>query len=359
MPNVLEIERGRQDALDRLFIVDTRAEDAYDDIARLAQMLCGTPIALVSLVDRDRQWFKARVGTLLEWIPREISFCDHTIRDPSSVMQVHDARLDDRFHDNPLVKGEPYARAYAGAPIVTRDGHAIGAVCVVDYEPRRLNEAQVTGLQALARQVTFLLDVRAFLQEERERHVQSEDMTRQLLDDRSQLQRQNHDLMERVLHDPLTGLLNRAGMQALRDSPEFMARIEDGAYCLALADVDHFKRINDTYGHTIGDEVLRAVAAIVRDCLRGGDHAGRYGGEEFIVLFPQTRIADAMRMAERIRKRVAAMRLPCQVTLSIGLVEGRRCLESRLIALARADRALYEAKRNGRNRVSVGEALIG
>ncbi len=359
MANVLDIERGRQDALDRLYIVDTRAEDAYDDIARLAQMLCGTPIALVSLVDRDRQWFKARVGTLLEWIPREISFCDHTIRDSASVMQVHDARVDERFRDNPLVKGEPHARAYAGAPIVTRDGHAIGAVCVVDYEPRVLDEVQLAGLQALARQVVFLLELRTFLQEERERYALSEDITRRLLDDRSQLERLNHDLMERALRDSLTGLLNRAGMQALRDTPAFMARIEDGAYCLALADVDHFKRINDTYGHTVGDEVLRAVAAIIRGCLREGDYAGRYGGEEFIALFPQTRIAEAARMAELVRERVEAMRLPCQVTLSIGLVEGRRCLESRLIALARADRALYEAKRNGRNQVALGEALIG
>ena len=379
MANVLDIERGRQDALDRLYIVDTRAEDAYDDIARLAQMLCGTPIALVSLVDRDRQWFKARVGTLLEWIPREISFCDHTIRDSASVMQVHDARVDERFRDNPLVKGEPHARAHAGAPsasglcsaasrasanlrgapIVTRDGHAIGAVCVVDYEPRVLDEVQLAGLQALARQVVFLLELRTFLQEERERYALSEDITRRLLDDRSQLERLNHDLMERALRDSLTGLLNRAGMQALRDTPAFMARIEDGAYCLALADVDHFKRINDTYGHTVGDEVLRAVAAIIRGCLREGDYAGRYGGEEFIALFPQTRIAEAARMAELVRERVEAMRLPCQVTLSIGLVEGRRCLESRLIALARADRALYEAKRNGRNQVALGEALIG
>ena len=357
MADVVDIERGRQDALDRLQIVDTRAEEAYDDIARLAQMLCGTPIALVSLLDRDRQWFKARIGTLLDSIPRELSFCDYTIRDPSSVMQVDDARLDERFRDNPLVKGEPYARAYAGAPIVTHDGHAVGEVCVVDYEPRRLNEAQANGLQALARQVSFLLELRTFLQEQRERHAQSEDITRRLLDDRTQLELQNIVLMERVRFDPLTGLLNRTGMQAMRDTPSFMSRIEKGPYCLALADVDHFKRINDTLGHTVGVEVLREVAAILRSSLRDGDYAGRYGGEEFVVLLPETRLADARHVVERIRERVSAIRLPCPVTLSIGLVEGRRDRESRLIALARADRALYEAKRNGRNQVALGEVL--
>lgn len=212
MAAVLDGERGRQDALDRFNIVDTRAEDAYDDIAKLAQVLCGSLIALVSLVDRERQWFKARVGTLLDWIPRDISFCDYTIRDPSSVMQVRDARLDGRFRDNPLVKGEPYVRAYAGAPIVTRDGYAVGAVCVVDHQPRCLDEMQLTGLQALAKQVSFLLELRTFLHEERERQVRSEDITRRLLDDHSKLQRQNHDLRERALHYPLTGLLNRAGM---------------------------------------------------------------------------------------------------------------------------------------------------
>lgn len=348
-------ERERQDALDRLDIVDTRADDAYDDIARLAQILCGTPVAVVSLVDHDRQWFKGRVGTLLDWIPRDLSFCDYTIRDPSAVMQVRDARLDPRFRDNPMVSGEPNARAYAGAPIVTRDGHAIGAVCVIDYSPRALDDRQVAGLQALARQVTVLLEMRAFLHEERERRNESEGAKRRLLDDHSQLQRQHHDLRERALRDPLTGLLNRTGMQALRDNAAFMARVEDGAYCLALADIDHFKRINDVHGHVVGDDVLREVAAIIRDCLREGDQAGRYGGEEFVLLFPQTHLADAAKVAECIRERVAAMRLPCEVSLSIGLVEGRRDMESRLIAVARADRALYEAKRNGRNQVALGE----
>lgn len=351
--------RERQDALDRFDIVDTRAENAYDDIARLAQILCGTPVAVVSLVDDERQWFKGRVGTLLDWIPRELSFCDYTIREPSSVLQVQDARLDPRFRDNSLVKGEPNACAYAGAPILTHDGRAIGAVCVIDYQPRTLDDVQVDGLQALARQVTLMLEMRAFLREERERRAETEGAKRRLLDDHSRLVRQHHDLRERALHDPLTGLLNRTGMQALRDTRDFMARVEDGPYCLALADIDHFKRINDAHGHTVGDDVLREVASIIRDCLREGDQAGRYGGEEFVILFPQTRLAEAAQVTECIRERVAAIRLPCDVSLSIGLVEGRRDLESRLIAVARADRALYEAKRGGRNRVAIGEPLAG
>jgi len=262
------------------------------------------------------------------------------------------------FCDSPLVTGETHACSYAGAPIVTRDGNAVGAVCVVDLKPREFTSEQVEGLAALARQVAFLLDLRVFLKDEREHHAASDNLTQQLRDDREQLEKRHRDLLEVASHDALTGLLNRTGMQGLRNDAAFMSRVERGPYSVALADIDHFKAINDRFGHPTGDAVLRAVADALRDGVREGDRVGRYGGEEFVILLPETGLDEARPIVESIRQRVAALQLPCPVSLSIGLVEGSRQQESRLIALARVDRALYEAKRRGRNQVFCGTQQV-
>ncbi|MBS0428005.1 MAG: response regulator [Proteobacteria bacterium] len=154
-------EDRRLAALDELQVLDTGAEAVFDDVVLLASQLCGTPIALVSLIDAERQWFKARVGLDATETPRSDAFCAHAILDPDTVMQVHDAVLDPRFTDNPLVQGEPRIRFYAGAPIVTPAGDALGTVCVIDREPRELSAGQAAALQALARQTAVLLQLRA------------------------------------------------------------------------------------------------------------------------------------------------------------------------------------------------------
>ena len=154
-------EERRLAALDDLKVLDTGAEAVFDDVVLLASQVCGTPIALVSLVDAERQWFKARVGLDASETPRSDAFCAHAILAPDTVMQVHDAVLDPRFTDNPLVQGEPRIRFYAGAPIVTPAGDALGTVCVIDREPRELSAGQVSALQALARQTAVLLQLRA------------------------------------------------------------------------------------------------------------------------------------------------------------------------------------------------------
>ncbi|SIP87079.1 GGDEF domain-containing protein [Solilutibacter tolerans] len=344
-------ERRRQEALDRLEIVDTQAETAYDDLARLAQTLCGAPIALVSLVDRNRQWFKARIGTELQSIPREISFCDHAIRQPDRIMEVADAHEDARFANNPLVLGEPHVRFYAGMPILTQDGEAVGAICVVDHMPRALNPEQREGLAALARQATLLLEVRGFLAKQRAIMSAHDDDTRRLLAGQDALRQHNAHLQDVAWRDPLTGLLNRAGMEALRANSRVMARVRNAPYCVALADVDRFKQVNDEYGHAIGDDILCAVADVIRSNIRRGDYAGRLGGEEFVVLWPSTNLEQAREIAERIRHGVERLKLDAPVTISIGLIEGDAAEESRRESLERADRTLYEAKRVGRNRV--------
>ncbi len=153
-------ESSRQRELDTYHVVDTLPEAAFDDITRLASILCGTPIALVSLIDRDRQWFKSRTGLELTEGKREEAFCDHVIREPGQLMEVPDAERDPRFVDNPFVTGEAHIRFYAGMPLVTPSGAAIGTICVLDRDPRLLSAEQRDGLASLARLTMNLLEGR-------------------------------------------------------------------------------------------------------------------------------------------------------------------------------------------------------
>lgn len=160
MSNSTEPARdARLAELHGLDILDSDYEQAYDDICALASAVCGTPIALISLVDRDRQWFKAKVGLDVRETPVELAFCAHAI-DQDGVFEIPDASLDNRFRDNALVTSDPHIRFYAGAPLVTARGHALGTVCVIDRQPRRLTAEQRTLLQALSRQVSQLLSLR-------------------------------------------------------------------------------------------------------------------------------------------------------------------------------------------------------
>src|SRR5215212_4346330 len=152
-------ETARLAALARYRILDTAPEQAFDDLTLLASHICGTPIALITLVDADRQWFKSRVGVSIVETPRTISFCTHAIQQ-RDLFVIPDARVDARTRDNPLVTGEPKIRFYAGAPLVTPDGHALGTLCVLDCVKRTLTAGQVEALTALRRQVESQLELR-------------------------------------------------------------------------------------------------------------------------------------------------------------------------------------------------------
>ncbi len=152
-------EPARLDALRRYRILDTEPEQAFDDLTLLASQICGTPIALISLLDDDRQWFKSKVGLSVAQTSRKIAFCAHAIAGPD-IMVVPNALADDRFRDNPLVTGESHLRFYAGAPLVTPEGHALGTLCVLDHVVRALTEPQLKALDALRRQVQAQLELR-------------------------------------------------------------------------------------------------------------------------------------------------------------------------------------------------------
>lgn len=157
-------EAERLVALRRYRILDTEPERAFDDLALLASQICGTPIALITLVDEHRQWFKARVGMTATETSRAVSFCTHAIQHPG-LFVIPDARQDVRFAANPQVTGDPYIRFYAGAPLITPEGQALGTLCVVDRTPRTLTPEQVQALEALRRQAEAQLELRRNLLE--------------------------------------------------------------------------------------------------------------------------------------------------------------------------------------------------
>ncbi|MCW2606085.1 MAG: diguanylate phosphodiesterase [Frankiales bacterium] len=158
-PPVPVDEAARLAVLRSYGVLDTPREARFDELTRLAAELCGTPRALISLVDEDRQWFKSAYGTDDVSTPRDLAFCAHALLRPDEMLVVDDATLDPRFRDNPLVTGAPGLRAYAGTPLVGADGQPLGTLCVLDTEPRRLGDRQLAALQTLGRQVVAQLDL--------------------------------------------------------------------------------------------------------------------------------------------------------------------------------------------------------
>jgi diguanylate cyclase (GGDEF)-like protein len=355
-----EDEQDRLRALRGYEILDTPPEQAFDDLVCLASVICETPISLVSLVDEQRQWFKAQLGLDVPETSREVSFCAHAILEPHDVLIVPDATVDQRFSDNPLVTGDPQIRFYAGAPIATSSGHAVGTLCVLDREPRELTQQQREALRALARQAATQLDLRSALSALRRTQETSRLYQEQLEASQLKLERANALLEAQSVTDMLTGLYNRrAFAQQLGQALANGAR-QNRPVSLLLLDVDYFKPYNDTFGHLAGDDALREVAEILRNTARATDIPARYGGEEFAVVLPDTDEEGAMVLADRFRAAVEEARWSRRaVTISVGVATrvGEECRCSAETLVADADTALYEAKTRGRNCVSAARRL--
>ncbi len=305
------LEADRLAALARYDVLDTPAEASFDRITALVRSILGVPMAAVSLIDRERQWFKSHPGLNASETPRSIAFCSHTIRS-SRPFIVPDAGADDRFCDNPLVKGTPNIAAYAGVPLTSRDGYHVGTLCALDASPRSFSPREIDILTGLAAIVTDELELRRI-----------------------------------ACHDHLTGVLARRAFLAEADRAIGRRNRHGRPAALVLFDLDHFKAVNDAGGHAAGDAALRAVSAACTAMLRAEDVLGRIGGEEFGVLLPE-QAGEAVAAAERFRLGIAA--IPgLRVTASFGVAPLTGDIASAGAWLAVADHALFAAKRGGRN----------
>lgn len=337
LPPIPTNEGRRMRALRRLNLLDTPAEEVFDEITRLSAELLDVPIALVSLVDERRQWFKSRVGITALETSRTVSFCAHAINHTDTFV-VEDASQDPRFADNPLVRGPMHVRFYAGVPLTLPSGEALGTLCVVDREPRQLSPVQKTVLEVLARKIVAELELRQRLSALEEEIVHRREME------------------VRIMHlatlDPLTGLPNRAAlMDRLRQGIK-VANRDGHKLAFFFLDLDRFKLINDTLGHPVGDGLLQRVGERLTALLRESDTVARLGGDEFAVILPKVEsVADAYGVAEKMLDtlhqpmdiRGHILRADCSVGLAIYPTHG----ENDEVLIRHADLALYDAKHSG------------
>ena len=313
-----EREDARLAALQRYDVLDTPHEPAFDRIATLIRLVFGVETSLVTMIDAHRQWYKAAQGTPNTEVPVDESFCRYTIKEDGPVI-VPDATLDDRFKANPHVTADNGVRFYAGMPLTTPDGENIGTICAIDSKPRQFSSHEVEIFKELARVAMSELELRRI-----------------------------------ATTDGLTGVNSRRAFK--EDAQKFVAlarRHRSQLSCIAL-DIDHFKAVNDTYGHASGDIVLKAVAKAVQAELRESDLLGRMGGEEFSIILPDADGIAARAVAEKLRHAVLALKFPgshppIKISASFGVAildPGADDLDTLLL---KADEALYEAKAVGRN----------
>ena len=307
-------EPERLATLRGLDILDTPPEERFDRLTRLARRLFDVPIALVSLVDESRQWFKSCAGLDALETPRDISFCGHAILG-SGVFVIPDATRDPRFAGNPLVLGEPEIRFYAGCPLRAANGHALGTLCLIDRNPRAFDADDIRSLQDLAAMA--------------ERELAA---------------------ISLATLDQLTGISNRRGFALLADNVLKLSVRERTPTILAYIDLDNFKPINDHFGHTQGDAALAAFAELMRQEFRETDLFARLGCDEFVALFSNTSFATARQVITRLDRAVAHYNQESGKRFDIGFSCGfigfdPNVHESVDALIADGDRHMYMRKR--------------
>lgn len=300
-------------ALRGLNILDTEPEERFDRFTRLAKRLFDVPIAQVTLIDTDRQWFKSGAGESGPETPRRVSFCAHAILS-DEVLIVPDALQDERFFDNPLVTGAPRIRFYAGCPLKV-NGYNLGTLCVIDDKPR------VFGNDEL-----------------------------QLLNDLGEMARQELAAIQAANTDHLTGVSNRRGFDTLATHALAFCRRMGQPATLLYLDLDKFKHINDVRGHEAGDQALRTFARGLLAVFRESDVVARLGGDEFAVLMIGTSSHAASAPLPRLEQWLSANFQPQENGYSLSFSAGCIAFDPdrhfSIDALLReADSAMYDNKR--------------
>lgn len=306
-------EAVRIQALHGLNVLDSAPEERFDRLTRLAKRLFNVPIALVTLVDKDRQWFKSCVGLDVNETPRDVSFCGHAILQ-DELLLVPDAKQDKRFHDNPLVTGEPNIRFYAGYSLTVPNGNKMGTLCLIDTRPRELDDEE-----------------------------------RGLLRDLAGMAEQELMAVQMANMDELTLLSNRRGFKALAQYALEACKHRDKPATLLFFDLNDFKHINDHYGHAEGDSALKTFADVLRIAFRESDVVGRLGGDEFVALLTGSSHVETTAIMARLKdildERNTMLQRGYDIRFSVGQIEydpQQHDTVDRL--LADADSAMYEHK---------------
>jgi diguanylate cyclase (GGDEF)-like protein len=318
-------EQDRLAALDNYDVLDTPQEEAFDRVTRLVRSIFGVSMSSVTLIDGHRQWFKSQQGMPNQETERGPALCNAAINHPRPLV-VPDTLLDQRFANNPFVTGRPFIRFYAGVQLRSPEGLAVGTLCAMHDQPKTFDNTQLAILADLAKTVTSELELRTL-----------------------------------ATRDALTGALSRRALREEFSRAISLARRHKFDLSCIFFDLDHFKTVNDSHGHGVGDLVLRACVEACRQELRTTDTIGRFGGEEFAVLLPHTGGAAAFAVAEKIRNAVARCRVegengPVRFTASFGVAafDGSDIDVEQM--LKRADTALYAAKAAGRNNCQMWQA---
>jgi diguanylate cyclase (GGDEF)-like protein len=313
-PDIPSNEVSRLEALHSLNILDTPPEERFDRVTRLARHMFQVPMALVTLIDANRQWFKSAQGIDARETPRDTSFCAHAIHD-NGIMVVPNALTDARFADNPNVTGEPHVRFYAGCPLKAPNGARLGTLCIIDRKPRAPDSEDLAALRDLA---AIVEDELAALQ--------------------------------MAMQDELTRIANRRGFLLTAQQSMALCIRQGLPASLVFLDLDGFKAINDTWGHAEGDLALLTFADQLQKTFRESDIFGRLGGDEFAVFLANVTGEQARmifgRFAEELRKRTLDAARGYEIRYSPGIVEyqpGKHHSIDDL--LTESDALMYEIKR--------------
>jgi diguanylate cyclase (GGDEF)-like protein len=315
-PELPQNEEKRIEILESLNILDTLHEERFDRFTRLAKKIFDTPIALVSLLDENRQWFKSCFGVPVLETSKDISFCGHAILD-DEIFIINNAIEDERFRDNPLVTDAPYIRFYAGVPLFYNKEIKLGTLCIIDTKPRNFTKEDLEPLKDLA-----ILAQREIIS------------------------------LQLAISDELTGITNRRGFNILAQKALTVSYRENKSSVLVFFDLNKFKAINDTFGHDEGDNVLKIFSKKMKTTFRESDVFARLGGDEFIVLLSKIDYDGANKLINRFRKKFDKFnqsKKEYQITFSAGILEID--LEKKLSLeklIKKVDTLMYENKAKNR-----------